>query len=142
MRSCAKGSTVRRALGPLKTARSYRTVPLPEVVAVELAAHIGVYPSSDPDGLLLASRARRAWESATAAAGVPSLTFHGLRHFYASALIRAGHSPTAVAARLGNTAAMVLGTYAHLWPDDDDRTRDAVDDLFGSLRVPAAHLGG
>lgn len=33
----------------------------------------------------------------------------------------------AVARRLGNSPQMVLGTYAHLWRDDDDRTRDAID---------------
>lgn len=56
---------------------------------------------------------------------------HDLRHFYASALIRQGLSPTVVAARLGHaSAAMTLNVYGHLWPDDGDRTRDALDNIF------------
>ena len=55
-------------------------------------------------------------------------TFHSLRHYYASLLIRHGESVKTVQARLGHkTAAETLDTYAHLWPDGDDRTREAVD---------------
>ena len=46
----------------------------------------------------------------------------------ASALIRAGLNAQVVAQRLGHAnAAMTLNVYAHLWPDDEDRTREAVD---------------
>jgi site-specific recombinase XerC len=56
---------------------------------------------------------------------------HDLRHFYASALIRAGLNPKVVAERLGHAdASMTLKVYAHLWPDDEDRSRQAVDDVF------------
>jgi integrase len=55
---------------------------------------------------------------------------HSLRDFYASLLIREGCSVKVVQARLGHaTAAETLDTYAHLWADDDDRTRRAI--LFG-----------
>jgi integrase len=58
---------------------------------------------------------------------------HALRHFYASLLIRAGCSVKVVQARLGHaTAAETLDTYAHLWPDDEDRTRQAVDDVLAA----------
>jgi integrase len=57
--------------------------------------------------------------------------FHELRHFYASTLIAAGESVKVVQARLGHAnAAETLDTYAHLWPDDDERTRSAIDDVF------------
>lgn len=73
------------------------------------------------------------------------VTFHDLRHFYASSLIADGQSVRVVQARLGHeTAAETLGTYAHLWPDDEDRTRAAVDRMFrdddgdeGAAGVPA-----
>lgn len=66
-------------------------------------------------------------------------TMHDLRHFYASALIRGGLSPTVVAARLGHAnAAMTLKVYAHLWPDDEDRTRKAIDDVFTA--APQDHV--
>jgi integrase len=60
--------------------------------------------------------------------------FHELRHFYASLLIRHGESVKTVQARLGHaSAAETLDTYSHLWPDSDDRTREAVDTVLGNL---------
>ena len=60
-------------------------------------------------------------------------TFHDLRHFYASLLIRHGESVKTVQARLGHAgAAETLDTYSHLWPDSDDRTREAVDVVLGA----------
>ncbi|MGN9806033.1 tyrosine-type recombinase/integrase [Micromonospora sp. L32] len=71
------------------------------------------------------------WLPARTAAGLPEATCHDLRHFYASALIGAGHSPKVVADRLGHSdPAMTLRVYSHLWPEDDDRTRQAIDDVF------------
>lgn len=59
--------------------------------------------------------------------------FHELRHFYASLLIRHGESVKTVQARLGHaSAAETLDTYSHLWPDSDDRTREAVDLVLGA----------
>jgi hypothetical protein len=40
--------------------------------------------------------------------------------------------------RLGHaTAAETLDTYAHLWPDSDDRTRDAIDAVLQPTTEPA-----
>jgi integrase len=59
--------------------------------------------------------------------------FHDLRHFYASLLIFHGESVKVVQARLGHTsAAETLDTYSHLWPESDDRTRAAVDEVLGA----------
>lgn len=58
---------------------------------------------------------------------MPGLGMHMMRHTYASALISAGLSPRVVAERLGHAnASLTLNTYSHLWPDDEDRTREAV----------------
>jgi integrase len=52
-------------------------------------------------------------------------------HYYASLLIRSGASVKVVQARLGHASAKTtLDVYGHLWPDDEDRTRRAVDDAF------------
>ena len=77
------------------------------------------------------------WHRATAKAGLPeTATFHDLRHFYASLLISRGCSVKAVQKRLGHQSAMeTLDTYGHLWPDSDDETRDAVDQVLGELTV-------
>ena len=62
------------------------------------------------------------------------LTAHDLRHFHASALIAGGASVKQVQERLGQaTAAITLETYAHLWPGDDDRTRDVIDAALSPL---------
>jgi integrase len=74
------------------------------------------------------------WRPAVKAAGAPAGTgFHALQHFYASLLIRHGESVKVVQARLGlASAAETLVIYSHLWPDSEDRTRQAVDEVFGA----------
>ena len=58
---------------------------------------------------------------------------HERRHYYASLLIRHGESVKTVQHRLGHaTAAETLDTYSHLWPDSDDRTREAIDTVLGA----------
>jgi integrase len=48
-------------------------------------------------------------------------------------LIRHNESVKVVQARLGHaSAAETLDTYSHLWPDSEDRTRQAVDDVLGT----------
>lgn len=131
-------------VGPPKTQASYRTIPLPQVVLDELAAHLVAFPVG-PSGLLFTTDSgepirrtafsRAVWTRAVRAAGLPTGTgFHDLRHFYASLLIRHGESVKVVQARLGHaSAAETLDTYSHLWPDSEDRTREAVDLVLGAL---------
>lgn len=121
-------------LGPPKTAASVRTVPVADVVLEELARHVEQFPGED--GFIFTSGTGApvttgsfggCWRKARATAGVPELRFHDLRHFYASALISAGCSVKAVQKALGHASATeTLNTYAHLWPDDEDRTRAAI----------------
>ena len=76
----------------------------------------------------------RIWRPALKRAGLSGVTMHGLRHFYASLLIRHGESVKTVQARLGHaSAAETLDTYSHLRPDSDDRTRAAVDSVLGRV---------
>jgi integrase len=120
--------------GPPKTAASVRVIPLPSVIVDALAAHLSTFPT---DGLIFTNEAgdmiRRSnfgtmWRRVTKSVGLDGLHFHDLRHFYASLLIRHGESVKTVQARLGHAnAAETLDTYSHLWPDSDDRTREAVD---------------
>lgn len=134
-----------------------RTVPLADVVLEELARHIQEHPPVEVSiedrtnpvrpvtrtaRLLFPSPVGGAyrrndfssyvWQPARSKAGLPvAFTFHDLRHYFASALIRYGESVTAVQARLGHASAKeTLDTYSHLWPDSEDRTRAAVADAF------------
>lgn len=126
---------------PPKTKRSYRTVPVPKRVIEAIAAHLEAFPASGPDDYLFRSRFNNpisrnaffdhAWRPAVKAAGLPKGTrMHDMRHTYASVLIRRGRGPKTVAARLGDTVAVAMATYAHLWPDEDDDTRGDVEWFF------------
>lgn len=131
-------------LAPPKTAASVRTIPLPQVVVDALAAHLHDFPTAR-DGLVLTVDGEpitrqvfgHMWRPVVKAAGLPAGTgFHSLRHYSASLLIRHGESVKTVQARLGHASAVeTLDTYSHLWPDSDDRTRDAVDSVLGTLAV-------
>lgn len=122
--------------GPPKTASSVREIPLPTSVAEALAKHVEQHPPG-PAGLLFTTSRGHAWRWTTLgdvwrakmrAANLDGFDFHELRHYYASLLIRYGESVTTVQARLGHKSAEeTLNTYSHLWPDSDDRSRDAVD---------------
>ena len=80
-------------------------------------------------------RFSQTWKRAAAKVGLPPRTgFHHLRHTFASALIASGCSVKVVQTALGHESAKVtLHTYAHLWPDDDVRTRAASTPSFGAL---------
>ena len=128
--------------GPPKTQASYRTLPLPAVVVDALAAHLATYPAGE-SGLIFTndqgdpiSRTRFSgvvWRPSLKAAKLEGAKFHDLRHFYASLLIRHGESVKVVQSRLGHaSAAETLDTYSHLWPDSEDQTRAAVDEVLGA----------
>lgn len=132
--------------GPPKTQASVRSVPLPDVVGSALAAHLERWPDGE-HGLIFTNTVGRAihrnrfhevWRAATTRAGADGLRFHDLRHFYASLLINHGESVKVVQARLGHASASeTLDTYAHLWPDNEERTRAAVDDVLGRRKGTA-----
>ena len=96
-------------IGPPKTAKSARTVPLGQVVIDELAAHLAAYPSDGPL-FTVATGARlryvtwvSAWARACKAVSLDVDT-HALRHFYASALIAGGASVKVVQTRLAGVS--------------------------------------
>ena len=144
-------------IGPVKTPKSARTVPLGKVVIDELSAHLAAFPSDGPLFILPTGRplAYRTWRyiwanaakveakaRADAAAKTHSdvktvpldMDTHALRHFYASALIAGGASVKVVQSRLGHASAVVtLNVYGHLWPGEDDLTRAVMDAAFGPL---------
>ena len=59
---------------------------------------------------------------------------HDLRHFYASVLIKHRESVKTVQKRLGHSkASITLDTYTHLWPNDEDTTRAAVESVLAGV---------
>ena len=124
-----------------KSASSNRTVPVPPPAWTDLLEHLLAYPSADgwvismpKGGPLRRQRWADVIRDGVEVAGLTGITSHQLRHFYASALIRHGESVVTVQRRLGHASAdETLRTYAHLWPDADDRTRDAITATFACV---------
>ena len=119
-------------------------MPLPAATRHALAAHLARWPSHADLGLVFTNERgdpiqqspyADTFERARKAARLPTgTTPQDPRDYYASLLIRQGLSAKAVQARLGHASAKTtLDRYARLWPDDEDRTRDAVDAEFGNL---------
>lgn len=118
--------------GPLKTDRSVRVLSIGKATLDVLGEPgEGLVIRTARGGAVNRQRASDAWRHAAAPLSLPARSgWHDLRHFHASLLIAQGSSPVAVAHRLGHKdATETLKTYAHLWPDDDERMRDATDGI-------------
>lgn len=126
---------------PLKTEASKRTIPLPQVAIDALAAELKDRPCADRSMPVFRARGGGMWSSTaigkafaarrTAVGLDEAVTWHSLRHFYASTLIQSGASVKTVQDRLGHsTPTTTLETYVHLWPGEDERTRAAVDEAM------------
>lgn len=138
----------------LPKGRKTRDVPLPESVALEVAAHLQRWPAvkvdlpwEEVDGerrgvrLVLSTRERTAlqrnyinakiWKPALLEAKLLATRengMHALRHFYASVLLDGGESVRALAEYLGHAdPGFTLRVYTHLMPASEARTKRAVD---------------
>jgi integrase len=79
---------------------------------------------------------RRGLEKACARAGLSDVTFHVLRHTFASVLIGQGHDPVFVSSQLGHAnPAITLRVYSHLFDArrHADRARAQLQGEFRSL---------
>lgn len=148
----------------LPKGRKVREVPLPDAVLEAINAHMTAYPPIDvtlpwekSDGkpttvtLILYSREKKAlarnyintfiWKPALKRAGVPATRengSHALRHFYASTALHEGESIKALSEYLGHAdPGFTLRTYTHLVEGSAERTKRAVDTVFGHETPPA-----
>lgn len=140
------------AIAPLKSKASRRTVPIGRTVVDALTDHLAEHAGTD-EALFVDELGRPLtygrWKKVLAAAALQAdvdLTSHDLRHFAASALISGGASVKQVQTFLGHASAVItLRTYAHLFPGDEDRTRNVLDaalsPLADSLRTEGASNG-
>ena len=120
-------------LGPCKTSRSVRTVPVADHALAILGRHVERFGAGE-GGLVFhrdgrpwpRNRAAEAFGRMAKAAGVDASGWHALCHHAASILIAHGLSVTAVAATLGHSPAECLATYAGWWPNEHEHIRTAV----------------
>jgi len=133
---------------PTKTVASVRTIPVPSVVLEEITAHLqrfgagqdGLVFTADGGGPVRRNYAGRVWRAAAKRAGVEGRSFHDLRHYCASVLIASGASVKVVQHHLGHaTASQTLDVYSHLWSEDEDRTRTALEAALRAAVSPACH---
>ena len=110
----------------LKTAAAHRDVVLMPQLAREFRKHRLAAAHSRDDDLIFATTtgrtvghrnfAKRGVGKAAARAGLTGVTFHALRHTFASLLIDQGHDPVFVSRQLGHAnPAITLRVYAHLF---------------------------
>lgn len=149
--SSSRCPTSRHVFGSAKTTSSVRTIPVPQVALDELARHLE-HHSPGPHGLIFTDSKgdpirRNAlghiWRRAAARAGVEGFTPHDLRHYAASVLIDQGASVKAVQRHLGHASATTtLDTYAHLWPESEEVTRQALSAGLSRVVLPVCDPGG
>jgi integrase len=71
------------------------------------------------------------WVRAMRALGLPPVTFHSLRHTFASAAISAGVNVVTVSRHLGHgSPAITLSVYAHIFKQDDRAAADAIEQVL------------
>ena len=130
---------------------SIRMVPAPPVLAAMLRAHHAAYGTA-PDGRLFrgtyggplsGSVYARAWQSARTVALGPELAAGGLarrpydlRHAALSLWLNAGGDPAQIAARAGNSVAVLLTVYSHCIHGRDDLLNQQISRVLGPPAAP------
>src|ERR1019366_5589394 len=74
----------------------------------------------------------RAWKAAGVAAAAQVNGWHVLRHTAASEWLSKGLGLAKTAAYLGDTQGVVLRTYSHFMPADEDRAREIMNAFFSA----------
>ncbi len=138
-------------LAPLKNSRRSpsRVVPAPAYVLEALSEHLRRYGVGEREllfcgargGPLSVSMVSGPLRVACQKAGLPEeVTFHTLRHSYASEMLVQGLSVVEVAELIGDTVAMVEKTYGHPTVDFRKRARLAVEAAWTSSEPVAEPL--
>ena len=104
-----------------KTPNSVRKVALPDFLVDEIKGVIAKIYEPEPDDRIFqtvtASRLSTAMKKGAAAADIPLIRIHDLRHSHVSLLIDMGFPPLLIAERIGDTVEMVNRVYGHLYPN-------------------------
>ena len=109
--------------GP-KSENSYRIVPVPNFLREDIEDYISLLYGLKPEDRIFyfgKGTLNRELNQLADAADLPRIRIHDLRHSHAAILIDMGYSISAVAERLGDTEKVVMETYAHLYPNVQDK---------------------
>ena len=126
-----------------KTARSKRTIPVARGVMRRIEQHLDEHVETASDSLVFTAPAGgplfRAWgqkvlQPAVCSAGLPGITFHGLRHSFVAIMVAAGCNVREVSEWAGhNSVAFTLTRYGGLFEDGTDEAIDRLDALLGPM---------
>ncbi len=130
---------------------SVRTIPVPRSVIAALIQHrekllaeglagaLWVFPDQKGGPLRQSNVLRRSFNPIVARAKVRRITFHGLRHSFASLLLANGIDIRTVSELLGHAdPAMTLRVYAHAMPGHKRAAADKLRDILGkTAKKPA-----
>lgn len=109
--------------GPPKTENSNRKSPMTDFLYDEVKRYItALYGIGKHDRIFYFTKStlNKALTAAAAAAGLPPIRVHDLRHSHAAMLVEAGCSIVLVAERLGDTVEVAMSTYSHLYPEKQE----------------------
>jgi integrase len=116
--------------GPPKSDAGRRTVTLPRFVVRELAEHLHRFAEPDPTGLVFpaphggylrsSNFHREVWTPARAAAGLPGIRFHDLRHAAATFAAQTGATTKELMVRIGHATPAAALRHQHA-PAERDR---------------------
>ena len=138
----AKVGDLHYRITPPKTAKSNRTLQMPQIVSNALSALYDKQynPTSKsctafvfgghapiPDSTITKKK-----NEYLALAGLPRVRLHDFRHSCASLLINSGATPLHVSRWLGHAnVTMTLNTYSHLWDGELQNIAKLIDDITG-----------
>jgi len=126
----------------LKSASSRRAVPLVATLEEILRARRQEQKKPPPDALIFPNSAGKpldrarffpCFKEALKAAELPDMSFHDLRHFYASLDIASGMEPKALQVAMGHSSIQVtMDVYGHLFPGSYDKALAKMEEIMSA----------
>lgn len=137
---------------PTKTLSSNRHIDLGPLVLRELrkwklaCPHSKldlIFPNGNGSPIEYGNMVKRYYHPALESAGLPRVTFHSLRHTYASLLIAQGENVKYIQNQLGHSTPVVtLSVYSHLMEDRNEESARRLEETVFSNRSQFGHNTG
>lgn len=118
---------------PPKTAKSNRTIKMPNFLCEEMQEYITMfYSAGENDRIFPISKSYLHHEMTrgSEAAGVKRIRIHDLRHSHVSLLIDQGYQAVAIADRVGHESIDITYRYAHLYPSKQNEMVNTLDEIW------------
>lgn len=120
---------------PPKTDNGIRCISMPPAIMQTIKSYTErIYGISASDHVFTFTKSliNGNMKRGAAAANIPLIRIHDLRHSHVSLLIDMGFSPHLIAERIGDTVQMVNNTYGHLYPTRHQEVADKLNELIVS----------